>query len=167
MLRLVELSSDMKTQFLDFFHASEPEETQFEYKGEPFDVLVSKLRDWKQGRQLPKGWVPCSTFYLVRDNGTILGKSSLRHKLNEHLRTIGGHVGYVIRPDQRQRGYGTEILRLTLHEAGKLGLQKVLVTCDENNIASAKIIEKNGGLLENTYQNDTMAVPKRRYWIPL
>jgi len=171
MLQLVELNLRMEEQFMEFCEALKPEDTQgrwlFEYKGEPFDVLVEKLQDWKQGRQLPEGWVPCSTFYLVKDDGKIVGKSSFRHQLNEFLKTIGGHIGYIIRPDERWKGYGNEILRLTLNKARELGLTKVLVTCDEDNIASAKIIEKNGGKLEDTYQENKIAVPKRRYWIKL
>lgn len=139
----------------------------FEYKGEPFAVLVAKLAAWKQGQQLPRGWVRSTVYYLVRQDGMIVGKSSLRHTLNTFLRTIGGHIGYVIRPDQRRQGYGTELLRLTLEKARRLGLERVLVTCDDDHAASAKIIEKNGGVLEELYQDDKMDIPKRRYWINL
>ena len=170
-LRLVELSLEMETQFMDFHEALGPQDLQgrwsFEYKGEAFDVLVEKLQDWKQGKQLPKGWVPCSTLYLVREDGTIVGKCSLRHELNDFLRNIGGHIGYIIRPDERQKGYGAAILKLTLKKAKELGLEQVLVTCDDDNTASIKIIEKNGGMLEDTYQENEKIVPKRRYWIRL
>lgn len=166
-LRLVELSLEMETQFMELVRVSEPEETQFEYRGEPFSALVQKLQDWKQGKQLPENWVRSSTFYLAANDGKILGKSSLRRELNDHLRTIGGHIGYGIRPDERRKGYGTEILRLTLEKAKELGLERVLVTCDEDNIASARIIEKNGGVLEDTYKENEMAVAKQRYWIEL
>lgn len=170
-LKLVELTPDMEAAYLSFRRVLQPEDPRhrwlIEYTGEPFWVMVSKLQDWKQGRQLPRGWVPCSTFYLVDENGMILGKSSLRHELNSFLRHIGGHIGYVIRPDRRRNGYGTAILRLTLEKAAERGLQRVLVTCDADNDASAKIIEKNGGLLEDEYQDADLAVPKRRYWIEL
>ena len=170
-LRLVELSYDMEDHFMDFYRSLGSKEVQdrwlFEYKGEPFKALVDKLQDCKHGRQLRDDWVPCSTFYLVRQDGKIVGKSSLRHELNDFLRKIGGHIGYVIRPDECQKGCGTMILKLTLEKARELGLKKVLVTCDSDNIASAKIIEKNGGILEGTYQNAELPVPKRRYWIDL
>jgi predicted acetyltransferase len=140
----------------------------FENTGEPFPDLVEKLQAWKVGQQLPESsWVPCSTFYLIDGDGKILGKSSFRHELNDFLRTIGGNIGYVIRQKDRRKGCGTEILRLTLEKAKQLGLHRVLVTCDEDNIASAKIIEKNGGVFENTFQQNEQAVPKRRYWISL
>lgn len=156
---------------MEFRRALASEDAQdrwlFEYRGEPFDVLVEKLRDWKRGKQLPDGWVPASTFYMVRKNGKIVGKSSLRHELNDHLRKIGGHIGYYIRAGHRGKGYGTVILKLTLEKAKAIGLEKVLVTCDDDNIASAKSIEKNGGVLQDTYRNDDMLVAVRRYWITL
>ncbi len=171
MLQLVELNEEMEAEFMEFRQALKTEDPQnrwlFEYKGEPFDDLVVKLQDWKQGKQLPEGWVPCSTLYLIRDDGMILGKSSLRHELNDFLEKIGGHIGYIIRPDQRQKGYGTEMLKLTFEKAKELGLERILVTCDEDNIASAKIIERNGGVLKDRYQEDEKAVPKRRYWTTL
>jgi len=83
------------------------------------------------------------------------------------LRNIGGHIGFNIRPSERRRGYGTAILALTLEKAKELRLKRVLVTCDDNNVASAKIIEKNGGILEDKYWNDELEQPKRRYWIEL
>ncbi len=103
---------------------------------------------------------------MLNDN-TLLGRSSIRHELTEHLRTLGGHIGYTIRPSQRKKGYGTAILALSLIETKNIGLKKVLVTCDESNKASAKIIEKNGGLLKDKYFSDELSEPKRRYWIDL
>jgi predicted acetyltransferase len=170
-LRLVELSLEMEAQFKRFLEELEQQGQAarwlFEYKDEPFDMYVEKLQDQKQGKQLPDGWVSCSTLFLAREDGKILGKSSLRHELNDFLKNIGGHIGYVIRPDERQKGYGSAILKLTLGKAKELGLERVLVTCDEDNIASAKIIERSGGVLEDTYQEDETAVLKRRYWIEL
>ena len=161
----------MEPQFMEFFRALMPEDPQnrwlFEYDGEPFSVFVEKLQDQKQGKQLPKGWVPASTFYLIREDGKILGKSSFRHELNDFLKTIGGNIGYIIRPDQRQKGYGAAILKLTLEKARELGLERVVVTCDEDNIASAKIIERSGGVFEDPCRKDETAVLKRRYWITL
>lgn len=138
-----------------------------EHSAEPFEVFVGELKDWSCGKDLKDGWVAFSTFWLTDEHGRIVGKSSLRHELTEHLSNIGGHIGYLICESQRRKGYGTEILRLTLEKARALGLDRVLVTCDDNNIASAKIIEKNGGVLENIYQDDELDVPKRRYWIEL
>lgn len=171
MLRLVELDFGMEAAFGRFVaeleQQGDADQWLFEYKGEPFDTLVTKLKDQKAGKQLPEGWVPCSSLFLVGEDGKFFGKSSLRHDLNDFLRNIGGHIGYYVCPSQRRKGYGKTILKLTLEKARELGLEKVLVTCDEDNAASAKIIERNGGVLENTHQEDNMEAPKRRYWIEL
>ena len=171
MLRLVELSLEMETQFRSFLDQLERQgqagQWLFEYEKDPFDVFVKRLENWKSGKDLPDGWVPSSTLWLTDESGRILGKSSLRHDLNDFLRNIGGHIGYNIRKSERRKGYGSKILQLTLAKAKKLGLERVLITCDDNNIASAKIIEKNGGVFNDTYQDDTMTLPKRRYWIEL
>lgn len=127
---------------------------------------VNERLDWSQGQNLPENFVPCNEYWLL-DREKIVAFSSLRHRLNGHLRSIGGHIGYYVRPTEREKGYGTEILKLTLEKAKDLGLGRVLVTCDEDNIASVKIIEKNGGVLEDTFQDDKMKTPKRRYWIEL
>ena len=170
MLRLVELSLETETAFWEFLEAlkveGDAESWLFEYKDESYTGIVEKLKHWKAGQSLPDSWVPATSLFLMRDE-VIVGRSSLRHELNDFLRTIGGHIGYYVRSDQRRKGYGTEILRLTLEKAKLLGLDRVLVTCDEGNIASAKIIERNGGVLEDTYQENEVAVPKRRYWIDL
>ena len=106
--------------------------------------------------------MPATALWLV-DNGEFIGSLSLRHRLNENLLKMGGHIGYSIRPSARKRGYGTKILELALPIAKSLGIDKVLVTCDDDNTGSAKIIEKNGGVLENKVEHEGKL--KRRYWI--
>ncbi len=171
-MRLVELTLEIEAVYRELLDELGPDgqgsatSWMLEHSEEPFEVFVGRLQDWSRGKDLKDGWVAFSTFWLV-DDDRIVGKSSLRHELNEHLCNIGGHIGYVICESFRRKGYGTEILRLTLEKAKELGLERVLVTCDEDNIASAKIIEKNGGIFENTYQDDELDVPKRRYWIAI
>ncbi|HLD31398.1 MAG TPA: GNAT family N-acetyltransferase [Patescibacteria group bacterium] len=135
-------------------------------EGNPAKVeeYIKESRRYKRGTDLPKGMVPASTFWLI-DNDTFIGRVSIRHKLNKNLRNFGGHIGYAIRPSKRKRGYGNKILTLALKEAKKLNLNKVLVTCNETNIASQKIIEKNKGRLQQkkVYQGERL----RFYWIDL
>jgi predicted acetyltransferase len=79
---------------------------------------------------------------------------------------VGGHIGYVVVPEFRRRGYATTILRLSVQIAReKLGIKRVLVTCDDDNIGSIRTIEKNGGILENVISGPDLHKPKRRYWI--
>ena len=94
-----------------------------------------------------------------------IGKLTLRTALDERFLRSGGHIGYEIRPSQRRHGYGTALLRLGLEKARERGLRRVLLTCTETNIGSRKIIEANGGLLENAVLVD--GVKKLRYWIDL
>jgi predicted acetyltransferase len=117
-----------------------------------------------KGENVPEGWVPSSTFWLI-DNGEFVGHTNLRHTLNESLKEIGGHIGYYIRPSARGKGYGTKILELALIEAKKLGIQKVLVSCNEDNLASKRVIEKNKGLLQDRIAKD--GEPFLRFWIDL
>jgi len=107
-----------------------------------------------------------SIFWLI-DGHEFIGRVSLRHELNEELLKLGGHVGYEIRPTKRRKGYGKRILEFALKEAKKINLDKVLVTCDAYNIASKKIIEHNGGMMENQLFSDVDSVSKLRYWIDL
>jgi predicted acetyltransferase len=170
-IKLIEPTVNLKTEFLAMVEghiaAGEHKMWQFDQAVEDFAKYVKGRLDWKKGKNLPEGWIPSTTFWLVRDNDVILGTSRLRHKLTEHLRNIGGHIGYNIRPSQRRKGYGTLILELTLQKARELGLKRVLITCDDDNIASIKIIERNGGVLEDKITNEERNVPKRRYWIGL
>jgi predicted acetyltransferase len=132
-----------------------------------FTAYLGRLENWSQGKELPEGYVQSDTFWLVQDGSRILGCSRLRHRLTPWLENEGGHIGYDIRPLERHKGYGTRILELTLKKARQAGLDKVLVTCDRDNIASAKIIEENGGRLENQTLSPDSGKAILRYWIEL
>jgi len=112
------------------------------------------------------GLVPESFFWLI-DDGVYIGRLSLRHHLNDRLLQFGGHIGYEIRPSKRQQGYGKALLRLGLDKARKQGITRALITCDDDNIGSARVIEANGGILENTVLLSHRTVPTRRYWIDI
>ena len=92
---------------------------------------------------------------------------SIRQRLNEHLLQIGGHIGYNIRPSERGKGYGNKILELALQEAKDMGIEKIRITCDVDNVASRKIIEKSGGVLDSEIPNPETGVGKLRYWIDI
>jgi predicted acetyltransferase len=105
------------------------------------------------------------TYWWITEEDTCLGAISLRHALNDFLLRAGGHIGYGIRPSARGRGLATWALRSVLPRARALGLDQVLVTCDDSNPASARVIEKAGGVLEDV--RDTELGLTRRYWITL
>jgi predicted acetyltransferase len=115
--------------------------------------------------QASEGKVPQTDFFLVRNQTTIIGRSALRHWLTPALENVGGHIGYRIRPTERRKGYGTLLLALTLVEARKLGLERVLLTCDSDNIGSRKVIEHNGGKLASESPASPDGILVARYWI--
>jgi len=121
----------------------------------------------KEAKELLPNRVPGSTYWLVADGLRIVGTSRLRHWLVPHLEKEGGHIGYDIRPSERKKGYGTEILSLTLAKARGLGLREVIVTCDSDNEGSLKIIEKNGGQHINPAVSDHSGKQVNRYKIVL
>lgn len=134
--------------------------------GVPIDMdsYVQQCENYSQGKNLPEGKVPATTYWLI-DEKELVGVVNIRHELTDHLRKIGGHIGYAIRPSARKRGYGTRILELALLKAKQIGITKALVTCDESNIGSQKIIEKNGGIFEDKVMSD--GEYKLRYWIKI
>lgn len=116
---------------------------------------------------VPNGYAPCGTWLLIRESDKqMVGITNLRFELNSaFLQNYGGHIGYSIKPAERRKGYGSKLLELTLKEAKKQHITRVLITCDDNNIASARVIEANNGKLENTLWNENEEILFRRYWI--
>ena len=109
---------------------------------------------------LPEGRVHSDYWWMVED-GEFVGYVAVRHALTDFLLEQGGHIGYAVRPSRRGRGHATRALALALDRARELGLDRVLLTCDEDNVASRRTIERGGGVHEDTRHG------KRRYWIEL
>ena len=129
-------------------------------------ALVERLAREARGEGLPEGFVPHSTYWLVLD-GTVVGVSNLRHELTPFLRQEGGHIGYGVRPSARGRGWGIELLRLTLVRAAKLGMDRVLLACKADNERSIRTIVRNGGVLEADDVTAEDGAVMHRYWITL
>ncbi len=167
-MRLVDPSIGYMDSFIEAMAEYQREGRYSEYVLEglrrDFPSFIAALEAESRGEGLPDGYVPQTTYWLV-DGGTFVGRVSIRRRLTESLLREGGHIGYDIRPSRRRQGYGTRILALALPRAGRLGIPRALVTCDDDNIGSAKIIESNGGVLENVVTTDPDRPPKRRYWI--
>lgn len=107
----------------------------------------------------PQAHVPCTTLWWV-DGADYLGRIAIRHRLTDVLLEVGGHIGYDVRPTRRREGHATEMLRQSLPWARDLGIGPALVTCDDDNVGSIRVIENAGGALE-----DVRGI-KRRYWVP-
>lgn len=130
----------------------------------PWADYLRRLDDERAGRNLPARLVP-ATFLVADVAGEIVGRVSIRHVLNEHLRDEGGHIGYGVLPAFRRRGYATEILRQSLVIARSLGIDRILITCDDDNAASIKVIESCGGSFDSRRPARPPHPAIRRYWI--
>ena len=130
-----------------------------------FDTYLQKIDAARRGQDLPEGWVPSTEFWLEH-RGQILACARLRLALTPGLEHEGGHVGYDVRPSMRRRGYGTALLGLVLAEARARGIDRVRVTCDDDNVGSVKVIERNGGVLAGRGVSKESGKPVRQYWIP-
>ncbi len=170
-IRLIEPTEELRDVYMDFLaDFDRAGETQIDGAGgdaeNNFAAFVQQQKDYAKGINLPDGWVPASTFWVVRKN-EILGVCNIRHRLIEKLRDFGGHIGYSIRPSQRNKGYGTLMLKLALEKAREVGIDGVLITCDKDNIASQRVILKNGGVLDSESYSDQAGRITQRYWIEL
>ena len=167
-LKLIEPTTELEEQYIQMIHdwdsTDEPKvpfQLNFDYSD--FQSMVSILFERKKGIGIPDTHVPVSTFWLIDQQNEILGVVNIKHRLTESLMLDGGHIGYGIRPSKRKKGYATKILELALKEAKKLNIEKALITCDKDNLASSKTILNNNGILDEEYIHE--GVSKQRYWI--
>ena len=129
--------------------------------------IIKIFKDSRDISKLPSYYVPSYDFFAV-DDDKFIGVIHIRVRLTEKLMRDGGHIGYAVNPKYWNMGYGKEILRLGLDQFKHLIEEdKILITCNDDNIGSAKIIEANGGVLENKVENECAGEKflTRRYWI--
>lgn len=136
---------------------------RFDYKD--FDAFLEKLKNLRDNPIDDEETVNSSTFWLIENNVRVVGAVNIRHRLNKNLLEIGGHIGYGIRPSARRKGYAAEILKQSLAHAKSLGITRALVTCDKDNIGSARTIEKNHGILDSEAVINGVEI--QRYWIDI
>ena len=135
-------------------------------KYDDFDAWLAAIRNLKSPETTPTGLVPATEYLALDEHERLVGMTNLRHHLNDYLLTYGGHIGYSVRPSERQNGYATQMLRLTLEKAKERGIAKVRICCDHYNVASAKTIRANGGVLEDEAYDSLDGTLTQRYWIP-
>jgi len=166
---LVKPQLDLKQEYLSFYQEwldSGENMVPWVISKDPanFEEMLQFLSNNEQGIGLPQNWVPDSTYWLINEDKRVVGAVNIRHWLTESLSNVGGHIGYGIRPSERRKGYATKLLKLSLSRAFELGINRALVVCDSDNIASEKTILKNGGVPELDYIEEDGNIIKR-YWI--
>ena len=171
-IKLIKGSCEYKTQIIDMLE----EWTDFNSKNEtnrsPWVIFKNGYDDFDyylnslETKEPKDGLVPDSTFFcLDMERNIIVGAVNIRHYLNDHLLAHGGHIGDGIRPSERRKGYATQMIGLALDECKKLGIKKVLMVCDKDNVGSVKSIINNGGILETERMENGKT--EQRYWIDL
>jgi predicted acetyltransferase len=171
-MRLVKVSLEPPPGLGDVYRELGPSENGFFGESNvaagtlPMPEHLRGLVDMSEGRNLRPGWVPMTTHWLLDDSEVLVGVSRLRHRLTPELLNDGGNIGYYVRPAYRGKGHGKTILSLTLVEARSLGLERVLLTVRTGNLPSIRVIEANGGVLEDE-RVDAEGLAYRRYWIDL
>lgn len=173
-MKLVTPSLQRAKSFEEAIRECSSEEQRFEF-GTPGDISVldygiqryiEELPLYAQWKNLPQGRVAQTTYRLI-ENDSFIWQIKRRHELNAYLTTFGGHIGYVIRPSKRRQWYGTKILALGLEQWKQEWIKQVLITCNQSNIGSKKIIEANGGVYMSKIRSDHEHDMKLRYRIYL
>lgn len=172
-VKLIKLTKEYYVQLAEMIEEWKADQEANQTNPSPWAIFKNDYHDFNfylenlEIKEPKDGKVPDSVFFLLDvDRDHLLGAVNIRHSLNAYLSQFGGHIGDGIRPSERGKGYATEMIRLSLAECKKLGIEKVLMVCDKSNIASAKTILKNGGVLENELLDQDGEVIQR-YWITL
>ena len=170
-VKLIKLTKEYYTQLSEMIDEWKLDQEINKTNHSPWVIFKNDYRDFDfylenlEVKNPTEDKVPDSVFFLLDiDRNILLGAVNIRHYLNDFLLQFGGHIGDGIRPSERRKGYATEMIRLSLIECKKLGIDKVLMVCDKANIGSAKSIIKNGGVLENEFTDDKGEI-QQRYWI--
>jgi len=132
--------------------------------GMPWASYLKAREEQRTGRGLRGRFVP-NTLLVADVDGEIVGRVAIRHELNDFLAREGGHIGYCVRPRFRRQGHATEMLRQALIVARATGIDRVLVTCENSNLASIRVIEACGGKLDSVIEMESFPDGVRRYWI--
>lgn len=170
-MKIIKLTESYKNEWeslVDEFEKNQEKLIPSGIKGncKSFWEFLIQSENNSKGVNLSNGVVPSDIYFLVKnDSKFLIGAIDIRHYLNENLFKSGGNIGYGIRPSERGKGYATQMLALALKKCKEMQLSKVLITCSKTNIASAQVIIKNGGILENEVMEN--GILKQRYWIHL
>ncbi|CAM3168385.1 GNAT family N-acetyltransferase [Filibacter tadaridae] len=164
-MRLVRPSIKWKNEHEDCVKEwDEPRVTPSSFNLAGYDNYETYLDALKFREAGEEKWVPSTNYFMVDEKDRVLAMVDIRHDLTEYLENVGGHIGYGVRPAERKKGYATWILAEALKKCDELGIRRVLVTCNEDNIGSAKTIVKNGGIEDESFIEEDGTIV-RRFWI--
>ncbi len=128
------------------------------------EEILRRVKGWEFGDYLEPGWVNCTTLFLEKE-GRLIGVLNLRHELSEQLKRHGGHIGYTVRRSEWGKGYATFMLEQGMEVARAMGIEWLAMHCEAPKLASARVIEKCGGVLEDIFDDEGTLL--RRYRIDL
>lgn len=172
-LKLIKLTEEYKDELIGMIEEWKADQEQNHTDCSPWAIFRNDCHDFDyylehlENKSTTGGWVPDSVFFLLDDErNRLLGAVNIRHYLTDALLKDGGHIGDGIRPSERRKGYATKMIHLALEECRKLGIDRVLMICNKDNIGSARSIIRNGGVLENEITSSDGSV-LQRYWIQL
>ena len=172
-LRLIKLTKEYKNELIGMIDEWRADQEQNHTDCSPWAIFRNDCHNFDyylehlENKSTTDGWVPDSVFFLLDDErNRLLGAVNIRHYLTDALLKDGGHIGDGIRPSERRKGYATKMIHLALEECRKLGIDRVLMICNKDNIGSARSIIRNGGVLENEITGSDGSV-LQRYWIQL
>ena len=172
-LKLIKLTEEYKDELIGMIEEWKADQEQNHTDCSPWAIFRNDCHNFDyylehlENKSTTDGWVPDSVFFLLDDErNRLLGAVNIRHYLTDALLKDGGHIGDGIRPSERRKGYATKMIHLALGECRKLGIDRVLMICNKDNIGSARSIIRNGGVLENEITSSDGSV-LQRYWIQL
>lgn len=170
-VKLIKLTKEYYIQLKDMIDEWKLDQEKNNTNHSPWAIFKNDYHDFDyylenlEHKEPIEGKVPDSVFFLLdEERNILLGAVNIRHYLNDYLLKYAGHIGDGIRPSERRKGYATEMIRLALLECKKLGIEKVLMVCNKDNLGSSKSIIKNGGVLENEFVDEKGEI-NQRYWI--
>ncbi len=124
-----------------------------------FEAWLKLTEENSSAETVHDDWVVASTFFVMRESDErIIGMADIRHYLNHFLSSFGGHIGYGVRPTEREKGYAQKILRMALEYAADVGIDEAMAACYADNVASDKVIKKCGGVLKRSFEDEGKTV---------
>ena len=129
---------------------------------------IKTCKEYEDPETVPPHLVPATQWFFVRkSDGKLVGMLQVRHCFNEYLEKYAGHIGYSVRPCERRKGYAKKMLKMALPFCREIGLEKVLISCIDDNVGSEKTILANGGVYESTVLEPNTNRYLKRFWISL